>query len=604
MTDTAAPAQDPEAQKVRWDLTELFASPDDPRIEESLKASLETAQRFEQSYRGRVASLTPPEFVEMMEAIAAYYKQTALSGIYGSLLHALNSSDAAAGRLLARLHEAGAEQGRHLVFFSLELAALTDEQVARLYQDPAVLPYKHTIEQERLYHEHQLTEPEERLLTEFSPVGGSAWTRLFGELCAAMTVDLDGNATPLMAALAKIYDPSREVREQTTHAVTTTLAEDLKTRSYILNVLLQEKAIADRLRDYPTWISARNLANETSDQAVQALVDAVTGRYDIVARYYTQKRRLLGLDELHEWDRYAPLETTTRAVSWQGAKDRVLSSYHRFSPRAGAIVERFFDQPWIDAPVQEGKRGGAFCAGTIPELHPFVMLNFTGQLRDVLTMAHELGHGLHDVLSGEHNNIFDYHPPLTLAETASVFGEQLTFDAILASEGDPKVRLSLLCQQVEDAFATIFRQIAMNRFENAIHTARRSQGELSAEQIGDLWQEQIQAMFGGSLLLTDAHRPWWSYVEHFVHTPGYVYAYAYGNLLALSVYRKYREDRSPEFADRYLSFLALGGSKAPDEAVQAVGMDITDPGFWAAGLQILSGMVDEVERLAGEVSSA
>ena len=603
MTDTAAPAQDPEAQKVRWDLTELFSSPDDPRIEESLKASLETAQRFEQTYRGRVATLSPREFVEMMEAIAGYYKQTTLSGIYGSLLHALNSNDAAAGRLLARLHEAGAEQGRHLVFFSLELAALNDEQVALLYQDPAVLPYKHTIEQERLYHEHQLTEPEERLLTEFSPVGGSAWTRLFGELCAAMTVDVDGTAIPLMGALARIYDPSREVREQTTQAVTTTLAEDLKTRGYILNVLLQEKAIADRLRGYPTWISARNLANETSDQAVQALVDAVTGRYDIVARYYTQKRRLLGLDELHEWDRYAPLQTSTRAVSWQEAKEGVLSSYHRFSPRAGSIVERFFDQPWIDAPVQEGKRGGAFCAGAIPELHPFVLLNFTGQLRDVLTMAHELGHGLHDVLSGEQNNIFDYHPPLTLAETASVFGEQLTFDAILASEQDPKVRLSLLCQQVEDAFATIFRQIAMNRFEDAIHTARRSQGELSPDQIGELWQEQIQAMFGDSLLLTDAHRPWWSYVEHFVHTPGYVYAYAYGNLLALSVYRKYREDRSPEFADRYLSFLALGGSKAPDEAVRTVGMDITDPGFWAAGLQIVSGMVDEVERLAGEVSS-
>lgn len=603
MTDTQAPVQDPEAQRVRWNLTELFESPDDPRIEESLQASLELAQRFEQTYRGRVAALSPPEFVEMMEAVAGYYRQTALTGIYGSLLHALNSNDPAAGRLLARLHEAGAEQGRHLVFFSLELAALTDEQVARLYQDPAVLPYKHTVEQERLYHEHQLTEPEERILNEFSPVGGSAWTRLFGELCSAMTVDLDGTPTPLMAALARIHDPSREVREHATHAVTSTLTQDLKTRSYIFNVLLQQKAIADRVRGYPSWISSRNLANETSDEAVQALVDAVTGRYDIVARYYEQKRRLLGLDELHEWDRYAPLETTTRAVGWQEAKEQVLSSYHRFSPRAGAIVGRFFEGPWIDAPVQEGKRGGAFCAGAIPELHPFVLLNFTGQLRDVLTMAHELGHGLHDVLSGERNNVFDYHPPLTLAETASVFGEQLTFDAILASEQDPKVRLSLLCQQVEDSFATIFRQVAMNRFEDAVHTARRAQGELSTEQIGELWQEHIQAMFGASLALTEAHRPWWSYVEHFVHTPGYVYAYAYGNLLALSVYRKYREDRSPDFADRYLSFLGLGGSKAPDEAVRAVGMDITDPGFWAAGLRILSGMVDEVERLAGQISS-
>ncbi|MGH7910467.1 MAG: M3 family oligoendopeptidase, partial [Candidatus Dormibacteraceae bacterium] len=481
MTDTTANAADSEAQKVRWDLAELFASPDDPRIEESLKASLEIAQQFEKRYRGRVAALTPPEFAEMMESIAGYFKKTSLTGIYASLLHSLDAGDHAAGRLLARLQEAGAEQGRHLVFFNLELAALTDEQASRLYSDPLVEPYKHTIEQERLYHAHQLTEPEERLLNELSPVGGSAWTRLFGELCSAMTVEWDGSTVPLMAALAKIHDPSREVREQTTHAVTKTLAKDVKTRGYIFNVLLQEKAIADRLRGYSSWISARNLANETSDEAVQALVDAVTGRYDIVSRYYQVKRGLLGLDTLHEWDRYAPLETSTRAVGWNEAKQLVLSSYHRFSGRAGAIVDRFFDNPWIDAPIQEGKRGGAFCAGAIPELHPYVLLNFTGQLRDVLTMAHELGHGLHDVLSGERNNIFDYHPPLTLAETASVFGEQLTFDAILAAEQDPKVRLSLLCQQVEDGFDTIFRQVAMNRFEDAVQTAGRAQGELSPE---------------------------------------------------------------------------------------------------------------------------
>ena len=595
MTETAEPETD--VSRIRWDLTDLFASPDDPEIEESLRRSLGFAQDFEQRYKGRLAELPSAEFASMMEELATHLGATAKPAIYAQLLHSLNASDHAAGRLMSRIREAGAERGRHLVFFSLELAKLTDEQTARLYADPRCLPYRHTIEVERRYREHQLTEPEERLLTELSPVGSSAWSRLFGELCAAMTVDVDGQTVPLMTALAKLHEGDRAVREDATHAITRTLERDQHTRAYIFNVLLQDKSIGDRLRGYPTWISARNLANETSDEAVQALVDAVTDRYDLVARYYRVKRRLLGLDELHEWDRYAPLEATSREVGWQEARDLVLSSYHRFSPRAGALVGRFFDAPWIDAPVSEGKRGGAFCAGATPDLHPYVLLNFTGQLKDALTIAHELGHGLHDLLAGERNHIFDYHPPLTLAETASVFGEQLTFDAVLAQERDAAVRLSLLCRQVEDQFATIFRQVAMNRFEDAVHAARRASGELSDDEIGKLWQEKIQAMFGDSLTLTGEHRPWWSYVEHFVHTPGYVYAYAYGNLLALSLYRRYREDRSPEFADRYLDFLALGGSQAPDEAVRTVGVDIGDPGFWRSGLDILGGMVDEVERL-------
>jgi oligoendopeptidase F len=278
----------------------------------------------------------------------------------------------------------------------------------------------------------------------------------------------------------------------------------------------------------------------------------------------------------------------------------VLSSYHRFSPRAGRIVEEFFTERWIDAPVLEGKEGGAYCAFATPDLHPFVMMNFTGQLNDALTLAHELGHGLHDVLAAERNHIFDYHPPLTLAETASVFGETLTFDAVMAEERDPTVRLSMLCHQVEDAFATIFRQVAMNRFEDAVHTARRAEGELSIEHIGQLWQQRVQAMFGDALTLTDEHEAWWGYVEHFVQAPGYVYAYAYGNLLALSIYQRYRELGTREFVDAYLDFLASGGSMAPDEAVRKVGMDITDPGFWDAGLDILGGMVSEVERLAAE----
>jgi oligoendopeptidase F len=387
------------------------------------------------------------------------------------------------------------------------------------------------------------------------------------------------------------------VRQRASHAVTEALLSDIRTRGYVFNVILQEKSIDDRVRHFPTWLSSRNLANETSDEAVQALVDAVTGRYDICVRYYRVKRKLLGVGDLHEWDRYAPISDATRALTWDDARDLVLGSYYRFSPRAGELVEDFFTKRWIDAPVVQGKAGGAYCMPVTPHHHPYVLMNFTGKLRDALTLAHELGHGLHDRLASK-QHVFDFHPPLTLAETASVFGEALTFDRIMAEEKDPKVRLAMLCNQCEDAFSTVFRQVAFNRYEDAMHTARRKEGELSVEQLGELFQATLQPMFGDALTLTDEHKVWWSYVPHFLHNPGYVYAYAYGNLLALSVYHRYLQ-LGQGFVNDYLEFLAAGGSTRPDELVKRLGMDITDPDFWNAGLKILDGMVTEVERLAG-----
>jgi oligoendopeptidase F len=594
VTETIKPSTG--AEEIRWQLSEFYSSPEDPAIERTLAEGLEFAQEFEKTYRGRLAALEPGAFAEMMASLAEYHDAQSRPALYAMLLHSLKTQDPAVGRLVGRIREAGAERGRHLVFFSLELADLSDEQAQRLYADPEAGRYQHTIEQERKERPHQLSEVEERLLTELSPVGTGAWTRLFEELTAGISVDLDGSRLPVDAALANLRDADRELRKRTTDAVTSALGQELRTRTYVFNVVLQSKAISDRLRRYPTWISARNLANEIDDAAVEALVDAVTSRYDIVARYYRVKRRLLGVGELYEWDRYAPVAEAQRRITWDEARELVLESYHRFSDRAGRLVQDFFEDGWIDAPVEEGKRGGAFCAAATPSLHPFVLLNFTGQLNDALTLAHELGHGLHDRLASR-QHIFDYHPPLTLAETASVFGEQLTFDRLMRDEPDPKVRLAMLCHQVEDAFATIFRQIAFNRFEEAVHTARRAQGELAPDQVGDLFQQALQAMFGDSLTLTDQHRSWWSYVGHFMHTPGYVYAYAFGNLLALSVYHRYREV-GESFVDSYLDFLAAGGSRRPDELVATLGMDVNDPQFWHGGLQIVDGMVSEVERLA------
>jgi len=455
-----------------------------------------------------------------------------------------------------------------------------------------------TVEEARKFRPHQLSEPEERVLTDFSPVGNSAWTRLFEELCAGIRVHMDGTELALEEALTMLREPDRELRRNASHAITGALNHDIRTRGYIFNVILQEKAIDDRLRHFPSWISSRNLANETSDEAVRALVEAVTGRYDVCVRYYRVKKRLLGVGDLHEWDRYAPISDTSRNLTWDDAKELALGSYARFPQRSPASLVDFSPTKPIHAPVVPGKTGGGYCMGVTPDHHPYILLNFTGKLRDALVLAHELGHGLHDRLATK-QNIFDYHPPLTLAETASVFGEQLTFDRIMAEEKDPKTKLALLCGQVEDAFSTVFRQVAFNRYEDACHTARRTEGELSVDQLSEIYQAKLQPMFGDALILTDEHKVWWSDVGHFLHTPGYVYAYAFGNLLAMSVYHRYLE-KGPGFVEEYLNFLSAGGSTRPDELVKSIGMDITDPGFWSAGLKILDGMVTEVERLAGK----
>ena len=586
------------AETVRWDLSDLYTSPTDPKIEATLARSLERAKAFEAKYKGRVASLDPHDFAAMMRELEEDEDAAAKPEVYAYLLHSQDTKNPAAGRLLARVREAGAERGSHGVFFALELAQTSDEQAARLYADKESAQYTHTVEEARKFRPHQLSEPEERVLTDYSPVGNSAWTRLFEELCSGIRVDLNGRQMALEEALTQLREPDREVRRRASGAITVALGGDIRTRAYIFNVILQEKAIDDRLRKFPSWISSRNLANETSDEAVQALVEAVTGRYDICVRYYRVKRQLMGVGDLHEWDRYAPLQEASRDVSWEEAREVVLGAYHRFSKKAGALVEDFFKHGWIDAPVVPGKAGGAYCMPVTPKHHPYVMLNFTGKLRDVTVLAHELGHGLHDRLASK-QHIFDFHPPLTLAETASVFGEALTFDAVMAEEKDPKVRLALLCSQCEDAFSTVFRQVAFNRYEDACHTARRAEGELAVEQLGELYQSMLQPMFGDALVLTEEHKVWWSYIEHFLHTPGYVYAYAFGNLLALSVYQRFLE-KGPSFVDDYLDFLAAGGSVRPDELVHRLGMDITNPDFWDAGLRTLDGMVSEVERLAAQ----
>ncbi len=352
------------------------------------------------------------------------------------------------------------------------------------------------------------------------------------------------------------------------------------------------------MRGYPTWISSRNLANEATDEAVQALVDAVVSRYEIARRYYRLKARLLGLDRLAHWDRFAPLTQDTVRVPWEDARELVVGAYADFSPDAGETVEEFFRRSWIDGPVREDKRTGAFCATTVPGVHPYVLMNYTGDRRSVLTLAHELGHGLHGALA-QPLGLFNASTPLTTAETASVFGEALVFKRLLAAEDDPKLRLDLLTGRLEDAIATTFRQISMNRFEDRVHTARRKSGELSPDGISELWLDAQLELFDDSVQ-TEGYAAWWSYVPHFAGVPGYVYAYAFGYLFALAIFRRY-EAEGDALVEPYFELLRAGGSQSPEKLAEIVGLDLADPAIWASGLDALATELDEAEALAGEL---
>ena len=383
---------------------------------------------------------------------------------------------------------------------------------------------------------------------------------------------------PLDQALSLLHSPERDVRRDAAAAVTRALEPGLRTRAYLFNTLLQDKATEDRLRSYPTWLSSRNLANEASDESVEALVEAVEGAYELPRRWYRLKAKLLGLERIADYDRAAAIAQDDATVGWDEGKEIVLDAYGDFSPELGDLAARFFDERWIDAPARPGKRGGAFCAYTVPSVHPYVMLNWTATRRDVMTLAHELGHGVHAALAIP-RGIYEQHTPLTVCETASVFGETLVFRRLLEAADTPQSRLSLLAENIENSIATVFRQTAMNRFEEAVHTHRREQGELSVDDFAGHWQATQEELLGAAVGITPDYRCWWSYIPHFIGSPGYVYAYAYGQLLALSVYGQYLKE-GEAFVPAYLEMLAAGGSRSPEDLGQIPGPDLRGPGLW------------------------
>ncbi|MFZ4585761.1 MAG: M3 family oligoendopeptidase [Acidimicrobiia bacterium] len=587
------------AADVAWDIEPLLQG---RSVDDLLNDAAAIAERV-QTVRGQVASFDAAQLAQVMRELAEATDRLGRVGNYASLKFSVDTSDPANGARLQMVEERATAISTGLVFFELEWAELSDEKVAELLADPQLEFCRHHLEAARRMRPHLLTEPEEKLVAEKGVTGRSAWVRLFSELDAAITVDVRGQTLPLEHALSMLQAPDRELRRDAAGAVTEGLAPGLRTRGYVFNTVLADQALDDRLRKFPSWIASRNLDNEASDESVQALVDAVVRRYDIPQRWYALKAQLLGIERLADYDRMAAVAESDDTFGWGASTELVLDSYASFSPELADAGKRFFDEGWIDAPLRPGKRPGAFCAYTVPSHHPYLLLNWTGKRRDVLTLAHELGHGLHAYLARE-QGVFHQTTPLTLAETASVFGETVTFGRLLDTTTDPTARLALLAESLEGAIATVFRQIAMNRFEDAVHTERRSAGELSVERFGELWFDTQHAMLGDAVEITDGYRTWWSYIPHFIHTPGYVYAYAYGQLLALSVYKRY-EDNGAAFVPSYLELLAAGGSKSPEDLGQIVGIDLADPGFWDGGLAIIDGQLEAAEaaaRAAGRLS--
>ncbi len=593
-----------DLQDVAWDLEPLVEGEGPEGADRMLAEADERAAAFAERYAGRVKDIDGAELAEAMHELEVISELVGRAGNYAHLLFSCDTNDPANGALVARVTEKATAVETKLLFFELEWAALDDDRAEELLRADGLETSRHHLRTIRRYRPHLLSEPEEKIMTEKSVSGRDAWSRLFSEQQSAIMVKVPDEDEPvkLDVALSRLMSPDREVRRTTAEAVTAALAPDLRTRGYIFNTIAQDKATDDRLRHYPSWISSRNLSNEASDESVQALVEAVRANYDLPQRWYRLKAQLLGIDKLADYDRMAAIETEEVKVDWPEATDIVLTSFHEFSPVLHDTAKRFFDESWIDAPVRPGKRGGAFCAYTVPSVHPYVMLNYTSLRRDVLTLAHELGHGMHAALA-KSRGVFEQHTPLTLAETASVFGETLVFRRLLDAAETPASRLSLLAENIEGSIATVFRQVAMNRFEDSVHTTRREQGELSVETFGELWERSQEEMLGDSVDITEGYKTWWSYVPHFISTPGYVYAYAYGQLLALSVYGRYL-DEGESFVPRYIELLSAGGSRSPEEIAAIAGLDLTDPEFWNDGLKLVRGQLEAAEQAAAEVTSS
>jgi oligoendopeptidase F len=585
----------------QWRLDDLYEGMDSPSFAADLRRAAADARTFATAYQGKLAELAKASDAgeRLCAAVRAYEALQDLMGrimSYASLLYAGDTSDVARGKFYGDAQEKVTALAGELLFFELELNRLDDAALDAAMRGSALAHYRPWLEDIRKERPHQLADDIEQLFLEKSVSGVAAWNRLFDDTVASLRFAFEGEELTLEPLLAKLQDADAKKREAAAHSLAATLGANQRVFALIMNTLAKDKEIADRWHKFDDVADSRHLANRVEREVVEAMVAAVTESYPRLShRYYALKARWFGKAQLDHWDRNAPLPNApARVFTWSAARDTVLDAYRGFSPEMSAIARRFFDEGWIDAPVRPGKAPGAFAHPTTPSAHPYVLVNYLGKPRDVMTLAHELGHGVHQVLAGP-NGALMAPTPLTLAETASVFGEMLTFRALLASTSDPATRKSMLAAKVEDMLNTVVRQIAFYKFERKIH-AERKNGELTAETIGGLWMSVQAESLGPAIKLGPGYETYWSYIGHFIHSPFYVYAYAFGDCLVNSLYGVY--ERSHEgFAERYLAMLAAGGTKHHSELLAPFGLDARDPAFWGIGLSLIERMIGELEAL-------
>ncbi len=582
-----------------WNLTDLYPAVDSPEVASGLKESLERARTFEASYRGRLAELARDNVPALVTAIRAYEDLEDLMGrliSYAGLVYAGNTIDPVSQKFYGDVQEQITTASTHLLFFALEMNKIEDAVMDAALQDDHLAHYRPWIEDLRKDKPYQLEDRVEQLFHEKSVTGAGAWNRLFDETMASLKFEVGGEELAIEQVLNLLVDPAPEKRRSASEALTKTFKANLRTFTLITNTLAKDKEISDRWRNFTDIADSRHLANRVEREVVDAMVAAVRDAYPRLShRYYKLKAKWLGMDQLNTWDRNAPLpDADTRIIPWDEARATVLSAYDAFSPDMAEIAARFFDRNWIDAPARSGKAPGAFAHPTVPSAHPYVLLNYQGKIRDVMTLAHELGHGVHQVLAAPNGPLMA-PTPLTLAETASVFGEMLTFKSLLAKAGDPKTRKVMLASKAEDMINTVVRQIAFYTFERKVHAERRS-GELTADRIGELWLSVQGESLGPAIRLNEGYETFWTYIPHFIHSPFYVYAYAFGDCLVNSLYAVY-EEAETGFQEKYFDLLKAGGTKHHSELLAPFGLDATDPEFWKKGLSVIERIIDELEEL-------
>jgi oligoendopeptidase F len=583
-----------------WNLDDLYVAPTDPALARDLDLAAARSSDLKARYQGKLVGLGR-DGAALATALEAYEGLADLLGkigSYSSLYYVGDQTDSARAKFAQDTGERLTRISTDLIFFELELNQIAEADLAVAFAEPRLARLKPWLDDLRKEKPHQLDEKLETLFTEKSQTGRGAWNRLFNETMAGLTFDVAGEAKPLTLepTLNLLSNPSEERRQAGAEALAKTLGANVRLFTLITNTLAKDKEISDRWRGFKDVADSRHLANRVEAPVVDALVASVRAGYPRLShRYYAMKAKWLGKTKLSHWDRNAPLpEKSDRIIPWPQAQAMVLDAYGAFAPEMAGIAKQFFDKRWIDAPVRPGKTPGAFSASTVPSVHPYVLMNYQGKTRDVMTLAHELGHGVHQCLAAGQGPLLA-STPLTLAETASVFGEMLTFQRLLAETTDPRERKAMLAGKVEDMLNTVVRQIAFYTFERKVHEARRN-GELTSDQLNAIWMDVQTESLGPAIELKPGYEVFWTYIPHFVHSPFYVYAYAFGDCLVNSLYGLYREAH-PGFVDKYFAMLKAGGSKHHSELLAPFGLDARDPAFWDKGLSVLAGFIDELERL-------